>query len=93
MVSKKKKKVSEHGIYYLVLRPYDIQFNQESHLNNKKYFNNIIKLNNKKMITTKRKKKNDFKLHDKCTLCNTKTLSKTTTTKPLFQNLGLVIDS
>ena len=50
MVSKKKKKVSEHGIYYLVLCPYDIQFNQESHLNNKKYFNNIIKLNNKKMI-------------------------------------------
>ena len=49
--------MSEHGIYYLVLCPYDIQFNQESHLNNKKYFNNIIKLNNKKMITTKRKKK------------------------------------
>ena len=92
MVSKKKKKVSEHGIYYLVLCPYDIQFNQESHLNNKKYFNNIIKLNNKKMITTKRKK-NDFKLHDKCTLRNTKNLSKITTTKPLFQILGLVIDS
>ena len=84
--------MSEHGIYYLVLRPYDVQFNQESHLNNKKYSNNIIKLNNKKDDNNK-ENKNDFKSHDKCTLRNTKYLSKITTAKPLFQILGLVIDS